>query len=40
MLIFSDIIFLGEKDQLAQALKNEEDARKSYAGELGRRGVR
>ena len=34
MLIFSDIIFSGEKDQLAQALKNEEDARNSYAGEL------
>ena len=32
---FSDIVFSGEKDQLAQALKNEEDARKSYAGELG-----
>ena len=35
MLIFSDIVFSAEKDQLAQALKNEEDARKSYAGELG-----
>ena len=35
MLIFSDIVFSGEKDQLAQALRNEEDARKSYAGELG-----
>ena len=35
MLIFSDIVFSGEKDQLAQALKNEEDARRSYAGELG-----
>ena len=35
MLFFSDIVFSGEKDQLAQALKNEEDARKSYAGELG-----
>ena len=35
MLIFPDIIFSGEKDQLAQALKNEEDARKSCAGELG-----
>ena len=32
---FSDIVFSGEKDQLAQALKNEEDARRSYAGELG-----
>ena len=32
---FSDIASPGEKDQLAQALKNEEDARKSYAGELG-----
>ena len=32
---FSDIVFSGEKDQLAQSLKNEEDARKSYAGELG-----
>ena len=31
---FSDIVFSGEKDQLAQALKNVEDARKSYAGEL------
>ena len=31
---FPDIVFSGEKDQLAQALRNEEDARKSYAGEL------
>ena len=31
---FPDVAFLGEKDQLAQALRNEEDARKSYAGEL------
>ena len=35
ILIFPDIVFSGERDQLAQALKNEEDARKSYAGELG-----
>ena len=35
MLIFSDTVFSGEKDQLAQALKNEEAASKSYAGELG-----
>ena len=34
MLTFSDIVFSGEKDQLAQALKNEEAASKSYAGEL------
>ena len=32
---FSNIVFSGEKEQLAQALKDEEDARKSYAGELG-----
>ena len=30
----SCIVFSAEKDQLAQALRNEEDARKSYAGEL------
>ena len=35
MLIFSDTAFSREKEQLAQALKNEEDARKSYAVELG-----
>ena len=34
MLIFPDLIFSGEKDQLAQSLKNEEDARTSYAGEV------
>ena len=34
ILIFSDIVFSGEKDQLAQSLKNEEDARNSYAGEV------
>ena len=28
------VLFLAEKDQLAQALKSEEDARKSYAGEV------
>ena len=31
---FSDIVFSGEKEQLAQALKDEEVARKSYAGEV------
>ena len=34
MLIF--FVSLGEKEQLAQSLKNEEDARKSYAGEVSR----
>ena len=29
------MLFSGEKDQLAEALKHEEDASKSYAGELG-----
>jgi len=31
---FSDIVPSAEKDQLARALRNEEDARKSCAGEL------
>ena len=34
ILIFSDIISSGEKDQLAQALKDEEAAQNSYAGEV------
>ena len=34
MLTFSDIILSGEKDQLAQVLKNEEAARNSYAEEV------
>jgi len=33
-LTFSDIILSGEKDQLAQLLKNEEAARNSYAEEV------
>ena len=31
---FSDIVFSGEKEQLAQALRNEEEARNLYAGEV------
>ena len=34
MLIFPDTVFSEEKDQLAQALKKEEEARNSYAGEV------
>ena len=33
-LIISDITFSGEKDQLAQVLKNEEAARHSYAEDV------
>ena len=36
MLIFSDTVFSGEKERLAQSLKNEEAARESYAGEVSR----